>query len=77
MVAQVLGLVQERELVDHGPESGCRLAGRSYGGGEAGDNPRTVGLLVVVDDTEEDFVTQTAYQRAEFGDLPGDGDAVG
>ncbi|WP_164494345.1 hypothetical protein [Streptomyces sp. ADI92-24] len=72
----MLGLVQERELVGLCPESGCRLAGRSYGGGEAGDDPCTVGLLVFVGDAEEDFVAQTAYQRAEFGDLPGDGDAV-
>ncbi|MCY0927004.1 hypothetical protein OTB20_12480 [Streptomyces sp. H27-H1] len=72
----MLGLVQERELVGYCPESGCRLAGRPYGGGEAGDAPRTVGLLVLVDDTEEDLVTQTTDQRAEFGDVPGDGDAV-
>ncbi|WP_267817221.1 hypothetical protein [Streptomyces sp. H27-H1] len=30
----------------------------------------------MVDDTEEDLVTQTTDQRAEFGDVPGDGDAV-
>ncbi|MDJ0465737.1 hypothetical protein QMK30_30485 [Streptomyces sp. H27-C3] len=73
---EVLGLVQERELVGHCAESGCRLAGRSYGGGAAGDDPRTVGPLVLFGDTEEDFVAQTADQRAEFGYLPGDGDAV-
>ncbi|MGW0564652.1 hypothetical protein ACWDZ4_29610 [Streptomyces sp. NPDC003016] len=60
----------------HCPESGCRLAGRPYGGGEAGDDARTVGFLVLFGDTEEDFVTQTAYQRPEFGDLLGYGDAV-
>ncbi|WP_371773532.1 hypothetical protein [Streptomyces sp. NBC_01438] len=62
LIAEVLGLVQERELVGHRSESGCRLAGRSHGGGEAGDDPRTLCLLVLVGDTEEDFVAQTAYQ---------------
>lgn len=57
-------------------ESGCRFAGRLYSGGEAGDDPRRVGLLVLGDSPEEDLVAQVRYQLAEFGDLLGDGDAV-
>jgi hypothetical protein len=73
----VLGLVQEGELVGHCSESECRSAGRPYSGGEAGDDPRSVGLLVLGGSPEEDLVAQLGYQLAEFGDLLGDGDAVG
>ncbi|MFJ2135800.1 hypothetical protein ACIOMQ_34045 [Streptomyces sp. NPDC087845] len=72
----MLGLVQERKLMGYCPERGCRFASGANGGGEAGDDPRTAGLLVLVDGAEEDLVAQTGDQRAEFGDLPGDGDAV-
>jgi hypothetical protein len=77
LVAQVLGLLQEGELVGHCPESGRRLAGRSHSGAEAGDDPRGADLSVRVGCTEEDLVAQVGYQLAEFGYLPGDGDAVG
>ncbi|GHD48801.1 hypothetical protein GCM10010317_026770 [Streptomyces mirabilis] len=61
----------------HCPESGRRLVGRSHSGGEAGDDPGSVDLPVLVGCREEGFVAQAGYQCAEFGDLPGDGDAVG
>ncbi|WP_329348915.1 hypothetical protein OG226_12145 [Streptomyces sp. NBC_01261] len=77
LFAKVLGPVQEGELVRHCSESGCRFAGRLYSGGETGDDPRSVGLLVLGDSPEEDLVAQVGYQLAEFGDLLGDGDAVG
>ncbi|MFJ2158141.1 hypothetical protein [Streptomyces sp. NPDC087856] len=77
LVAEVLGLVQERELVGYCPERGCRFAGRPYCGGEAGGGPCRVGFPVSGGSPEEDFVAQVGYQLAEFGDLLGDGDAVG
>jgi hypothetical protein len=73
----VLGLVQEGELVGYCPERGCGFAGRPYRGGEAGGDPCRVGFPVSGDSPEEDFVAQVGYQLAEFGDLLGDGDAVG
>ncbi|MET7571251.1 hypothetical protein ABZT04_22515 [Streptomyces sp. NPDC005492] len=69
--------MQEGELVGYCSESGCRFAGRLHGGGEAGDDPRSVGLLVLGGSPEEDLVAQVGYQLAEFGDLFGDDDAVG
>ncbi|MFD4553573.1 hypothetical protein ACFWP5_04500 [Streptomyces sp. NPDC058469] len=77
LFAKVLGLVQEGELVGYCSESGCRFAGRPYSGGEARDDPRSAGLLTLGGSPEEDLVAQVGYQLAEFGDLFGDGDAVG
>ncbi|OKI45287.1 hypothetical protein A6A29_32130 [Streptomyces sp. TSRI0281] len=76
LVTEVIGLVQEGELVGHRSEGGCRLAGGSYSGGEAGDDPGRVGIPVLSGGTEENLVPQGSDHFAEFGDLPGDGDAV-
>ncbi|MFD7130579.1 hypothetical protein [Streptomyces sp. NPDC059894] len=77
LVAEMVDLVKEGELVGDRPEGGGRLAGGAHSSSEAGDDPGGVELVLLGCGTEEGLVAQIGDQLAEFGDLLSDGAHVG